>query len=204
MASDTPDADPDRRTVPELLAMDEAEARRELTVVEYERWESVRDLHDQHEATKQRWADEAEQVHDIVVEADPEALGTEVELYGNEVLVHIREDDDAFREAAAALDTEFGETATDDVPELGDEDREAMAGHLRAMYDAALVRWNDHEWADLPEETRAAILDDALDKWGLSSFFLGLVQISAAVREAQQETVDVVDSFRGAAGRGDR
>jgi hypothetical protein len=210
MASDTPPGVPgtDEReyTSGQLLAMDEEEARRTLTVDQYEAREKLQNLHDQAAETKARWAEEDEAVHDIVVEADPEALGTFVDLYGNEVLVRVREDDEQLKAAMDGIAEDFRETPQDDIPELDADRRAVLAGYLRDIYDAMLVRWREHEWADLSAETREAILRDAQDKWGLKGLFVGFVRCMVAIRENDEEVVEMVDSFLGAEGgrgRGD-
>ncbi len=96
----------DRRSITELRRMDEQEARQSLTVAEYERWESINQLHDEAEETREQWEEEEQEVSDLVVRADPEQLGTEVDLFGNDVLVRVDSEDRRFREAAESLSDE--------------------------------------------------------------------------------------------------
>ena len=93
----------------ELEAMSDDEARSELTVEQYERREKLLDLLADAAENEQELAADEERVEDLVVHADPEALGTEVDVFGNDLLVQVESDDPAFRAVAEELDDEFGD-----------------------------------------------------------------------------------------------
>lgn len=200
MSSDTTDG----YTVTELRRMDEEAARTTLTVAEYERWESINALHDQAEETRQQWDDEAETVADLTVHADVDDLGTEVDVYGNNLLVHIDSEDDALTDAAETLDDAFGEDELDDPGELDDDRKAEVVENLVTMIDAVIVRWNGTEWNDLGESTRRGVLGDARAKWGVDGLMLAWVDIASAVHEDREEKVSVIDSFRDPERRGRR
>ena len=198
----------------ELHAMDEETARAELTVNQFERWEKIQDLHESAAENREQWEQEAETVHDLTVNADLEALGTEVDLYGNDVLVHINEDRDgeAFEAVAEELQATIGEVTPadaddldpEDIPDLDDEDTETLVRAFAQLYDIALARWNGTDWADLPEHEREAILESAREQWGASAFIMGVFDCLMAIREQQAESQEAVESFLGETGRGRR
>lgn len=182
--------------VTELRQMDEQTARQTLTVAEYGRWEKLNDLHDQAEATREQWADEAETVADLTVHADVDDLGTEVDVYGNDLLVHVDPEDDDLTDAAGTLDDAFDEDELDTPDELADDRKQLVVENLQTMLDAVIVRWNGTDWDDLGESTRRGVLDDAREKWGVDGLMLAWVDIAAAVHEDREEKVSAIDSFQ--------
>ena len=206
--STSPQAD-DRDRIPahELRRMDEETARSTLTVNQYERWEKLNDLHAEAAETKEQWADEAERVAEITVSADMEQLGTEVDVFGNDLLVYVDSDDEEVQ--AIGEDLERIQAKHDDVPAeeietIPAEDREEMARVLCRLLDAILVRWDGVEWADLPEWKRETVLEDARDGWDLDGLLLAWVDIAVAINEDREETMDVIESFRSSERRGRR
>lgn len=191
-------------TTLDLRRMDEQDARHTLTVAEFERWEKLHDLTDSAAETRERWADESEQVLDITVNADADALGTEVDVYGNDLLVHVDSEDRQFRQAAEALDDELQSTDTDEVDALDAETRERLADAILDVLDACILRWNGTEWGDLPDEKRYAVLGDARAKWGLDATLAAMFDIVIAIREDHEEKKEVVESFLGEERRGRR
>lgn len=187
---ETPDYTPGQ-----LMAMAEDEARETLPDHEFDRWQKLAELDAEAEETKQQWADERERVTDLVVHADPDELGTEVSIYGNDLLVRIDSENEDFRQAAQSLESEF---ATDDreVDELADEDADTIAGYLMDMLDAILLRWNGTDWPNLPDHERETILHQARDKWGVDGLLTAWTDIAAAVQRDRQEQVEAVDGFR--------
>lgn len=188
----------DERSTLELRQMDEETARNTLTVAEYERWEQLHELMDGAAETRERWAEEDELVADLTVHADMEQLGTEVDLFGNDVLVHIDSEDREFRAATDRVDSIIGDTDPEEIDELDDEATAKAADALVEMLDTVLVRWNGHEWGALDDDTRASVLQSARAKWGVDGLLLAWFDIAAAVREDREERVEAVDSFRGA------
>ena len=184
----------------ELREMDDDEARQTLTVEQYERRESLLELMEEADETRERIDEQNERVEELVVHADKEQLGTEVDVFGNDLLVHVDSDNDEFREAAERLEALEPDDETE-IDTLDDDLREDMAEQLTTMLDAILVRWNGAEWSDLPADARAGVLADAREKWGLDGLMLAWADIAAAVNEDREERVGVVDSFRGE-GRG--
>lgn len=192
----------------DLLSMDEQTARDTLTVNQFERWEKLSDLHAEADDTRDQWADEDERVAEITVSADMDALGTEVNVYGNDLLVHIDSDDPDVQAAVEDL-----QAFRDDHGDIGDSDdldafdagvRDRLASLLVDVFDAVLVRWDGTEWADLTTEQRRAVLTDARREWGLDGLLMAWVDIQIAVREDQEEKVDVIESFRSPERRGRR
>lgn len=194
----TNDRLPYEYTPEQLRRMDDDTARAELTVDQFERREKIIALHDGADEQRAEWEAEDERVTDLVVHADPELLGTEVDLYGNDVLVHMDTDDDALVGTIRSLESEFGDVDRDDIDLLDAGSREEFAAYVTDALDAMIVRWNGHGWGDLGDAERRAILADAREKWGLDAMFLGLVDAITAVQRDREERVDVVDSFRGA------
>jgi len=193
----------DRRSITELKRMDEAEARSTLTVDEFERWEKLTELHDEADATREQWADEDAIVAELTVHADKEALGTSVEVFGNDLLVHVDPEDDTLVAAHDRLEALRGEDEADEDL-LDDETRREVGDALTTMLDAVLERWNGHDWGDLPEDDRDAVLAETREKWGIDGLMQAWVHIAAAVREDREEHLSVVESFRGAERRGRR
>jgi DNA-binding protein YbaB len=188
--------------------MDEQTARQTLTVAQYERWEKLNDLYDDAEATKEQWEAEAEQVAEITVEADMESLGTAVEVYGNDLVVHIDSDDPALREnieRLEALQDEYADLDADDMTlDDGDELKEEMRGLLQSLLDSVLVEWNGTAWDSLAEDQRADIVAEAAESWGFDALLMGWVDIAQAIQEDREDRMDVIESFRDPARRGDR
>jgi hypothetical protein len=199
------DSDPDddqtqAYSVSELRAMDEQTARQTLTVDQYERWDSLQDLYDQAEANRDRFAREDEQVHGLTVHADPEALGTDVQLYGNDLLVHLDSDDPTFRAVHDEYQDLVGDVDDADLDALK-ENREAVANAIIELFDCLLVRWNGTDWERLSPEQRRGVLADAREAWGFDALVLGWGEVMAAIRETREQQAEAVESFRGETGR---
>lgn len=195
--------DTETYTPGELRRMNDAEARDQLTVNQYERREKLLALHEQAAETDEQFAAEAAEVEALTVSADPEQLGTEVDVYGNTLLVRVEDGNDRLQRHGEAVETllEAAEgEADDDLGGLADDRRDELAAHLRSLLDELLVRWDGESWADLRDAHREAILLDASDKWGVDGLLLAVVNIVAAVHEDREERVSVVESFRGAPG----
>ena len=190
----------------DLLRMDEQEARSTLTVDQYERWEQIQELHDQADETQDEWEEEAEAVADVTVVADMEALGTRVDVFGNDLLVHADPEDPDFRQAAEHLDDEFSDVTGDDVAgeDIDPERADDLAEHLLTMLDTVLVKWDETEWDDLTEAQCESILDETREAWGLSGLFRAWGEIAVAIREDQEEVKDRMNKFRDEERRGNR
>jgi len=204
MSTDTNDATggQDWSTL-DLRRMDREEARETLPVAEYERWEQLHENINAAAETRERWAEEDQRVQELTVHADAEQLGTEVDLYGNTVLVHVNPDDDRFRAVATDLQDRYGEDGPD-TDELDPEEVDRLADDLIEMLDLVILRWNGVEWDALDPDTRRDTLADARVAWGVDNLWLAWADIAEATQQRHQERVDVVDSFRGEARRGGR
>lgn len=200
----TTDTDDGGRSTLELRQMDEQTARNTLPVAEFERWQKLHELMDGAAETRERWADEDETVAELTVHADMDALGTEVDLYGNDVLVHVDSEDGDFRAAAERLDDTLGDTDPNDLDSLDDAGVDAAAEALTDLLDAVLVRWNGTEWSDLAIDTRQDVLYECRRKWGVDGLLLAWFDIAAAIAEDREERVEVVDNFRNPERRGRR
>jgi len=205
----------DGYTAFELRDMDEAEARDTLTVNEYERWEQIQDLYADAEQTRERWEDTDETIAELSVSADPEQLGTPVEVFGNDLIVRVQSDDREFRQAMQRLDEEFGDSALndDDLTQseaveaaggLADADQAELADCLTDIFDAILLRWDGHEWRELPQSKRESMLAAAEAKWGVDGLFSAWVQVAIAVGKDREELSEQVESFLGAERPGGR
>jgi len=197
-------ADSDRRGITELRQMDRETARNTLTVTEYERWEKLQDLHEQADETREQWAEEEDTVAEITVHADMEQLGTELDLYGNDVLVHVDSQNTALEDHADAVDDILGDVDPEDVDSLTQSDLDDVLGHLLDMLDIALVRWNGTEWADLPEDARADTLARIGESWGVEAVLMAWFDIAEAMHEEREEKVSAIESFRDPQRRGRR
>jgi hypothetical protein len=184
----------------DLREMDEQTAKQTLTVNEFERWESVNDRLDEADEVREQWADQEDRVEDLVVHADPEQLGTRVDVFGNDVLVHVNSDDPEVRDAAEALEAHDDA----DMDDLSEADRREIGDDLTTLLDAILVRWNGTEWEDLPDDVRTDVLADAREKWGFDNLMLAWADIAEAVYEDREQRVDVVEKFRDPERRGNR
>ena len=198
-----------RRHTAELRQMDRETARNTLTVNEFERWERVNDLHEQAEQTREQWEEQDEQVGELVVRSDPESLGTEVTLHGNELLVHFNANDRHLQAAKDRLDAFYADhdlagmerdDAGETVEELPESEREAitegMTECLLDLFDAVVIEWNGTRWNAVPDEQREAALRDCLETWGLEDFLFAWVDVCMAYYEEREEKLDVIESFR--------
>ena len=199
----TTDTDDSGRSTLELRQMDEATARNTLPIAEFERWQQLHELMDGAAETRERWADEDATVAELTVHADMDALGTTVDLYGNDVLVHVDSGDEDLRAAAGRLEDHLGDDG-DDIESIDDETARAVGDALKDMLDAVLVRWNGVEWAELSHGKRATILNDAHSKWGLEALLLAWFDITDAVGSDVEERTSVIENFRNPERRGNR
>lgn len=206
MTTQPPDAPDHEFGAHELLRMDEAEARQTLTVAQFERWESIQDIHDDADERQAEWDAQAETVADITVNADMEQLGTRVEIYGNDLLVHADPEAPKFREAVDRLEGEFGDIEGSDVAEDElDPDRAGeYAEHMLTLLDAVLVKWGDTRWEDIPTDEREATLGEVRSKWGVAGLMQAWGDIAVAIREDHEEVVGDLEKFRDPERRGRR
>jgi len=196
-------ADSDR-SINDLRQMDRETARQTLPVAEFERWEQLHDLHEQADETRQRWAAEDDAVESLTVNADMDQLGTEVDLYGNDVLVHVDSEDPKLEAAAEQVDDAMGDTDPEEVADLDDSDIDEVTDGLLELLDTVLVRWNGTDWNDLGVDVRGDTLAACRRKWGVDGLLLAWVDVMAAVRQDQEGKVSVVESFRQPERRGRR
>jgi uncharacterized protein HemY len=66
------------------------------------------------------------------------------------------------------------------------------------------VRWDGTAWADLPEQRREAILQQAREAWGITGLLKAWGEITLAIREDYDELEARVESFRAPERRGTR
>jgi len=190
----------------ELLEMDEQTARTTLPVAQYERWEKLTELHEQAADNREQFAEEAEEVAEITVSSDLSQLGTELDLYGNTLLVHIDSDDGQLQDTVEQLDAlrekHADADSMDDVDAEGD--KEQIRGLLQSALDRVILQWDGTDWRDLPDGTRADILADAAQNWGVDALLWGWTEIVTAVEEDQNDRLEAVESFRNPQRRGNR
>jgi len=177
----------------ELVRMSDEEVA-DLSDEEQQRREKLLALHSESEETKKDWADQRQRITDIVVNADREALGTRVDVFGNDLLVRVHSENTDLRESAERL-----ESFADDEREMADlpaEDREDLAAYLIEMLDAVLLEWNGTDWTDLPEDERYGVLFRAREDWALDGLLSAWLNIAAAISEERDEQMEVVDRFQ--------
>jgi hypothetical protein len=202
---------PEEYSPRELAAMDEDEARNTLTVAQYERWEDLKDLFDEQADTEEEWEQQEETVQEVTVSADMDQLGTEVDIYGNDLLVRADPESQDLQDALETLEDEYGDIEVEDPDADGEAafgdvntDRlDALADHLLGMLEEVIVRWDGTRWAGLPRGQREAILADARAEWGIDGLMLAWARIAAEIRADREEVVADIESFRGETGRGD-
>jgi len=197
MSTDTP-------TNTELRRMDETEAKHNLTVAEYERWESLNDHLDRADEAREQWEEDDAATVDITVKADMSDLATEVELYGNDVLVHMESDNSAIEDHIGAVDDILGDRDVDETATLTDDEKETAEGHMLDVLDEILVQWNGTRWADLSEAQRGGVLADIGREWGVDALLNAWLDIAVAVAEDREEKVSTIESFRSPERRGRR
>jgi hypothetical protein len=192
------DDSPEEYTPRQLREMTDAEAE-SLPADQQQRREKILELYHDAEETKEQWTEEDREVGNIVIHANPEALGTSVELYGNDLLVQLDTDDEDLRQAAQSLEA-VEDMSKEEFRDLGGEAYEEAIAAAGQMLDALLVKWNGTAWDRLPSERRSAILDDAREAWGAVKFVQATFETMAAVQQDMDEMTEAVDSFRGAEG----
>lgn len=188
-----------------LREMSDAEARATLTVDEYDDWQQLQDLFEQDEQTREQWEQADETVAEVAVRADMEQLGTQVDLWGNPVVVHLDPGDRHLQQRIREFEDEHGEHAGEDVDDIDDVDTEQIAESVKLLLDVLLVEWDGTRWADLPDYERDEyhpVLDVAEDKWGLAGLVDGVVRVLETAYEEQQQRMEEIESFLGAAGGG--
>jgi len=200
--------------VTELRRMDETTARSELTVNEYERWESVNKHLDDAEEVRQEWADNEREATDILVNSDVSDLAVELRLFGNDCLVYYGPEDARLRDAVDNLGDVLGVdlVGADDLnisdDDISDDDVGEIKDVLVEMVSVALIEWNGHDWADLPVGERERVLSSIRtprpDGWGLAGLMDAWTDIQVAVEENRNERLERVRKFRNPERRGDR
>jgi len=188
----------------ELRAMDEATARKTLTVNQYERWDKLNELYDEAEQTRQEWQDNDDTVAAVTVSADMDDLGSEVEIYGNDLLVHVDSTNGELERHMDAADDILGDTDPDKVESLSDDDVADLSGHLQAALEEVIIRWDGAEWDAMTKDNRADVLATAAEKWGIDGLLMAWFDIITAIAEDREEKVSAVESFRNPERRGRR
>jgi len=188
----------------ELKRMDEETARNTLTVTQFERWESIQELYDDADETQDEWDAQAETVAEVTVSADMESLGVEVDVFGNDLLVHADTEDPEFQRHAQTLDDEFGDVDGSNVESVAPERLDRLADHLVEMLDLVIVRWDDTEWNELTDGQRHGVLSDAREQWGIEGLLLAWADIAASIYEDRDERMGRIEKFREPERRGDR
>jgi hypothetical protein len=191
-------------TAGELRRMDEETARNTLTVTQFERWESIQELHDEAAETEAEFGEQADTVAEVTVSADMESLGVEVDVFGNDLLVHADTEDPEFQRHAETLDEEFGDVDGSNVDGVADERLDRLADHLVEMLDLVIVRWDGTEWDDLTDAQRHSVLGDAREQWGIEGLLLAWADIAASIYEDRDERMERIEKFRDPERRGNR
>jgi len=184
----------------ELVEMDRDTAERTLTKVQYDRWEKLQELHDQAEANRQQWADQDAEVEEITVSADMETLGTEVDIFDNQLLVHVDPENRGFQQASQRLESirdEYADVDAEDMDtDIPAEDRDELRDALTEMLDHAIMRWDGTEWNRLDDATRESVLADAVERWGLVGLLYAWLDIAEAIERDRHDRMETIESFR--------
>lgn len=211
--TDTDNDPTDRRTVSELLAMDEATARETLTVQEYQRWESLTDAHERADEVRAEFDAADEAVNRLLVANDFSALTQTVDVFGNELEVYYDPEDKAVRAAAERLADIFdadprnpdAEITTADV---SDEQLAAAKDGLADLLFEAVVTWRGTDFEEVSaaerESLKQTITQPHPDGWGLAGLFDAWATVMYAVESNRNERMERVQKFRNASRRGDR
>jgi len=206
------------RSITALRQMDEPEARRTLTMAEYERWESVNKHLDEAEEVRKEWAENEREATDILSRADPTWLASDIEMWGNELSVYYGPEDERLREAIDGLGDAVGvdleavdDMADEELPDADDVDDEAIEdvkAALAELIGVAIIELNGTRWADLDADARADILESIAeprpDGWGLAGLMDAWTEIQVTVEENRDDRLERVKKFRQAERRGDR
>jgi hypothetical protein len=216
MATNT-DTDDDSLTFVEYRRMDEAEARSQLTVDQFEEWQAVNDQLDEHEQALDRWDDTREEATDVLVRTDPSAYAADVTVWGNDLSVYYAPDDPRLRETVEGLadvfDIDAEDAAEGDIDDIhaedvAAEDVDTAKGVLADLVCLACQTWNGTAWDDLGDADRQAIRDalvtDPPDGWGLAGLMDAWTEIQVAVEDARTERLERVEKFRNPRRRGNR
>jgi len=196
----------------DLRDMDEEEARQTLTVNEFEQWEQIQELYDSVEETKAEFERDADAVAEVTVSADMEALGTEVDIFGNTLLVRANPEDRELIKKVERIEAEFGDIAVEDPDADGAAAYEGvprerlndMATALVDVLDHLILRWDGTDWASLSDAKRDAVLAQARETWQIDGLQLAWEHIVVAMDEERSEREDRLKSFRSAERRGSR
>jgi hypothetical protein len=184
----------------ELVEMDRDTAERTLTKVQFDRWEKLQSLHDQAEANRQQWADQEAEVSEITVSADMETLGTEVDIFDNQLLVHVDPENRGFQQASQRLESvrdQYADVDAEDMDtDIPAEDRDELRDALTEMLDHAIMRWDGTEWNRLDDATRESVLADAVERWGLVGLLYAWLDIAEAIERDRHDRMETIESFR--------
>jgi len=204
----------DERSITELRRMDESEAKGELNVYQYERWESVNQHLSEAEEIRQEWRDNEQEVTDILVNADMSSVASEVELFGNDVTAYYDPEDKRVREVAERLgdvlgvDIEAVEDIEASADDIDDDKLDDCKVALADFIGLTIETWDGHDWDDLSvadrESIKTQIAAPQPDGWGLSGLMDALSEIMVAVESARDDRLERVEKFRNPERRGDR
>jgi len=207
----------DQRSIAELRAMDEHEAKRELSMVEYQRWESLHEHLDAAEENRQELAEADAEVHSLIAKSDPSNLAVDVNVWGNDLSVYYGAEDDAIQAAAQRLADTFdidpdgdldAQAETLDSDDIAEDQLHEAKDALAELVLSAVISWNGARWDDVSEadreHIRTTITASRPDGWGVAGLIDAWVQIQTAVDEARNERLEVVRKFRPEERGGDR
>lgn len=184
----------------DLRQMDREQARQELPMAQFERWEQLHENIKQAEQTREQWAEHDELATELVVHADVEELGTEVDLYGNELIVDFDPDNEDLLNLIKKTQRKYGEIEIETIEELEQDRMQEMALALEDIFREIILQWNGTDYRELPEDTQIQIISQARDKWGLRAFALGIVDCLIRAYEDQEQRMAAIESFHGQKG----
>lgn len=208
--------DDDRRTAADLRRMDEQTARDTLTVNEFERWEALRDLHEQADEQREEWAEDARVATETLVFADAHDLAAEVSVFGNDLLCYYALDDPRIQDTADDLaavfdvDPDADPEAIDTIraEDIDESDVDAVKDALAELVLVATVEFNgtalDESTPAARETIREGITADPPEGWGVAGLMDAWTEIQTAVEAARDERLERVRKFRDPERRGDR
>jgi len=210
MSADTTD----RRSNTELRQMDEAEAKRKLTVVEYERWETLNQHLDDAERVRDEWKEIEQGGTDILVAADMSNLACEIDLFGNDVTAYYDPEDHRVRsviedlESALDIDIDSPDDVEADADDIDEGDIPVVKDALADFIGVTLETWNGHQWDELSvaerKSIKAQLKEPRPDGWGLVGLMDALNEVIVTVEGKRDERLDRIQKFQQSERRGNR
>lgn len=188
---------PGRKTPNELRAMSEEEAEMWLDADEYDRWERLQRLDSQREETKAEWDRQEQETVETLVKADMGELTTDLNIYGNDISVLVNLDREQ-RHLMRAIQEKYA--GVEGIEDLTETELDALESMLADWLEVIIHEFNGTRLVDLDADERRTLTLQIVEKWGLRATMMAMVDIIEAINTQDQETMEMVEKFRGASG----